>query len=545
MQRFWVVLLMIFGLATSGAAETLRVPEEYPTVRLALEAAAHGDTVQVAGGTVVREVYFRSHNIVLIGAPILGGQFRAFVARVNAAATGNRAAIVDSFMSAAAPFPFREEGLFCYFIYRGSAASVGVPGDFNGWNQNAPAMSRLADTNLWYREAVFESTARLDYKLVRNGSEWILDPHNPRTVPGGFGPNSELAMPEYVQPPEIVSDPGVPKGTLHDTLFTSSILGNTRRIRVYTPPGYESAPADSFPLMLFHDGLEYISLANAPTILDNLIAAGRIRPLIGIFVPPVDRNNEYAFSRRLLFEQFIADEVMPMVAQKFRIFRDPATHAMTGPSFGGLITTQICYNRPEVFGLAAPYSPSYWANGRTVFTSVAAGETRSLKFYLDWGTYEPSIMEDGRLMREVLRNKGYEVNWNEWYEGHSWGSWRAHLDEALEFFFSAGALGVEDPPVAPQAFQLDQNFPNPFNPETHLRFRIAGSGWVELQIFDLNGRRVRTLLQGQRAPGEYILTWDGRSDDGRQASSGVYFSVLRVHSPANVQTATGKMLLIR
>ena len=53
----------------------------------------------------------------------------------------------------------------------------------------------------FYKELSFESTARLDYKFVV-GSSWILDPRNPNKVKGGFGDNSELAMPQFVQPSE-------------------------------------------------------------------------------------------------------------------------------------------------------------------------------------------------------------------------------------------------------------------------------------------------------------------------------------------------------
>ena len=77
-------LLLILLVFTAGIfAATLRVPEDYPTARLALQAAANGDTVLISGGTVPRQVYFQGNNVVLIGQSILGEQVRNFVERVN------------------------------------------------------------------------------------------------------------------------------------------------------------------------------------------------------------------------------------------------------------------------------------------------------------------------------------------------------------------------------------------------------------------------------------------------------------------------------
>jgi enterochelin esterase family protein len=309
-------------------------------------------------------------------------------------------AIIDSFMNAAPSFPFIEENTIVYYIYQGGVGSVTVPGDANNWDTYAFPMTKLDGTIFWYREAIFESDARLDYKFVLNGNNWILDPLNPNTVSGGFGPNSELAMPDYVQPPEIEYYPNIPHGTLDTFPFTSDTLGNTRTIRVYTPPGYDSHPTYSYPVMLFHDGAEYLTLGSAVNILDYLLSENKMNPIIAVFVPPVNRDNEYAFNLTQQFESFIVDELMPHIDATYRTHTTPDKRAMVGLSFGGLITTQICYNNPNNFGLSAPYSPSYWAKNMEVFNSVLGGPTENIKWYLDWGSYEPGIMLNARLFRE-------------------------------------------------------------------------------------------------------------------------------------------------
>jgi enterochelin esterase family protein len=351
-------------------------------------------------GAVVSPANVFLDDFILVAAsgvdPIIGPQFGALFKRVAAAPEPARQAIADSFMAAISSFPFVEQRTIAYYLYRGTATTINVPGDANGWNTGAFPMTRIAGTNLWFRQAVFEPDARLDYQFFLNRSTAILDPLNPHQVNSGGGPNSELAMPDYVQPPEIEMYPNIPHGTLSNLTVSSRIPGNSRSIRVYTPPAYATAGSDSFPVVLFHDGFEYLNFGKANNVLDYLISENRIQPVIAVFVPPVQRSDEYAYNATSRFELFIVSEVMPFVDARYRTKRDPASRAMIGLSFGGLITTQICYNRPESFGLCGPYSPSYWAKGMEVFNHVVNGPKKDIKFYLDWGTYETGIAVNAR-----------------------------------------------------------------------------------------------------------------------------------------------------
>lgn len=462
--------------------------------------------------------------------PIIGPRFSAFLERVTSASNSFRQSVVDSFMTTISSFPFVEEKTIAYFLYQGNANSINVPGDANEWNTRAFPMVRIAGTNLWFRQAIFEPDARLDYKFFLNDSTWILDPLNPHLVSGGGGPNSELAMPDYVQPPEIEFYPNISHGTLRNTTISSTILGNARTILVYTPPSYATALNDSFPVMLFHDGWDYVTLGKANNVLDYLISKKRIQPVIAVFVPPVNRNDEYAFNLTSKFESFIVNELMPAIDAQYRTKRDPASRAMIGLSLSGLITTQICYNRPESFGLCASFSPSYWAKDMAVFNQVVIGRKKKVKFYLDWGKYEIIIMLNARAMRERLKALNYELNWNEWHEAHSWGSWRAHIDNALEYFFPGTPVSVEDNETVLRQFSLHQNYPNPFsqiprfagNPATTISYDLPKSAHVKLVVYNVLGREVRTLVDVRQTAGPHQITWNGKSDAGLNVASGVY-----------------------
>jgi hypothetical protein len=81
----------------------------------------------------------------------------------------------------------------------------------------------------------------------------------------------------------------------------------------------------------------------------------------------------------------------------------------------------------------------------------------------------------------------------------------------------------EEPAVKPSDFKLYQNYPNPFNPATTIKFKMPRAAKVTLQIFDSNGKRIRTLLTGNLPSGEHNITWDGTNDSGQRVSSGMYF----------------------
>ena len=88
---------------------------------------------------------------------------------------------------------------------------------------------------------------------------------------------------------------------------------------------------------------------------------------------------------------------------------------------------------------------------------------------------------------------------------------------------------------------LCQNYPNPFNARTRIRYQLPEADRAEVAIFDLTGRRVARLVDELLAGGEHPTSWDGTSDDGASAASGVYFCRLRTSS----SQLSVKLVLIR
>lgn len=98
----------------------------------------------------------------------------------------------------------------------------------------------------------------------------------------------------------------------------------------------------------------------------------------------------------------------------------------------------------------------------------------------------------------------------------------------------------------PKEFALMQNYPNPFNPSTTIKFALPVAGRVTLDVFNIVGQRVRTLVDGEYEAGYHALPWDGRSDAGQQLASGVYFYRLHVEGDAAARyQSIRKMLLLK
>jgi hypothetical protein len=96
-------------------------------------------------------------------------------------------------------------------------------------------------------------------------------------------------------------------------------------------------------------------------------------------------------------------------------------------------------------------------------------------------------------------------------------------------FISLGPDGVEGlGPDVPPAFALDNNYPNPFNPETNITCRLAGPGLLTVSVFDVLGRKVRVLMQERQEAGVVRLQWDGIDERGRGVAGGMYLLRMEV-----------------
>ena len=98
----------------------------------------------------------------------------------------------------------------------------------------------------------------------------------------------------------------------------------------------------------------------------------------------------------------------------------------------------------------------------------------------------------------------------------------------------------------PTSYQLSQNYPNPFNPSTNIKFSLPIQSTVKIVIYDLLGRKVKTLINDVRPVGVYAIRWSGENESNVNVSSGIYFySLYAVGADNKKYTNFKKMILLK
>ncbi len=366
----------------------------------------------------------------------------------QAAAQYARAYIADN----TGNFPIIEGNTAHFLLAAQPGARASVGGEWNGFDSSKAPMTYIGGGILHYAHD-FEPDARLDYLFFVSDPgtatlRSIRDPLNPRTGESGYGLRSELAMPGYQRPYVTTEQPGVQPGTLHEKSIARQAFEEQRPYTVYLPRNYNPL-REPYPSVYFHDGGDYITMGNAPVILDNLIAAGAIPPLVAVFVPPVERHVEYNCDSRYL--RFICDELVPEMQRTHNLIDDPANRAIIGPSLGGLISLYIAGQRPGLFGLVGAQSTvvecwdsSLPFDARAFFTNLPG---LPLRIHMVIGTYEDCFNTDdqgncmdlltpARQLCAVFEQCGYLHSYTEHHQGHSWGLWRDTLADALTYLMA-------------------------------------------------------------------------------------------------------------
>jgi len=124
-------------------------------------------------------------------------------------------------------------------------------------------------------------------------------------------------------------------------------------------------------------------------------------------------------------------------------------------------------------------------------------------------------------------------------------NWATTFDlyEFVEFSLqSSAAVALQDPAAVPEQLHLQQNYPNPFNPCTRIEFHLPQSEFVDLSVFDLAGRHVKTLIHSRLSSGLHQIEWDGTDAFGKPAANGIYFYRL---VDTKGETAVKKMSLVK
>jgi len=262
-------------------------------------------------------------------------------------------------------------------------------------------------------------------------------------------------METATQPPQL---------RLHKA-FKSAYLQDDRDVIVYVPPGYDEAPKQTYPVLYLHDGQNLFdgrtSFVKGRTWMvrehaDKAIAAGEVEPLVivGIYNTGDRRLAEYTHEYNWQmgggeadkYGDLLTRELMPWIADKYRVRRDRESTGLGGSSLGGLVSLYLGLRHPEVFGRLALLSPSVWWNHKSILGYLnehAPQIWERPRVWLDVGDHEGqrTLRDVEHLARRLKANgwhPGETMHFEKVHGGtHDEASWAGRVRQMLRFLFPA------------------------------------------------------------------------------------------------------------
>ena len=285
-----------------------------------------------------------------------------------------------------------------------------------------------------------------DYTFKVDGTD-MIDPSN-RWVKKWLTLVSMVEVPGT--PPLLTEFADVPHGTVRRMIYPSTSVGHSRPVVIYTPPGYESSAGVQYPLILLlhgygDDETAWTDVGRAHLIVDNLIAAGQIEPVL-IVMPyghpePIqlsERPDDYFQRNNDLYEKDITKDLLPYIEQRFNVRTDAAGRSIVGLSMGGghaLDTGLKNIDKFSSIGAFSAATPQLDAQALLQQYPALSGSepaANTLKhLWIPIGEKD-FLLERNDKFVEQLRTAGVKHDYIKTAGGHEWERWRDYLPEFLE-----------------------------------------------------------------------------------------------------------------
>lgn len=328
-------------------------------------------------------------------------------------------------------------------IYAPKALEVTVVGDF--LKEYKPLALTKNQQGVWsvlVRDLVPDVYT---YDFTVDGVK-TFDPKNPHYKEGENGLSNLFELPG--KEADYCAVKNVPHGKVEKVWFSSSVTKNIGRFHIYTPPGYEKLKDPLPVLYLQHGGgdndASWTTAGKANFILDNLLAEGKIKPMIvvmpmghpaaGFFMEPGVDTDPY-------YNQLFID-IMPYVESHYKASTKREDKAYAGLSMGGLQALNIALFTPEKFGYVLPLSTGYFpAQLKTIeekySTLLKNPEINTLKlFWIAMGGEKDIAYQNGKNVLALLDKYGIKYKANDYPAGHTFITWRHNLVEFAPLLFN-------------------------------------------------------------------------------------------------------------
>jgi enterochelin esterase family protein len=328
------------------------------------------------------------------------------------------------------------------------AEAVSLTGEFADGPQ---ALTKGAD-GVWSVTLGPVAPEIYEYEFTIDGMTFH-DPRNPAIKPNqGPAVVSSLLTVRGDEP--FFFDVGpVPHGTVAIRTYDSDVTGLARQIYVYTPPGYESGTERLPVLYLLHgaDGEDrsWTMLGRAHTILDNLMAAGRVAPMVVVMPYGYAYPWDAGVAGDKQQADFLADlrtELIPFIESNYRVSSDREFRALAGLSRGGSQTLNIGLRNLDLFSRLGVFSASGGSTPETVFADVAANATevnRQLDlFWIGMGVADGGY-ENAKKLSAFLTASTISHSFREIHGAHTWIVWRNFLNEMAPLLWPVSAAAQQ------------------------------------------------------------------------------------------------------
>jgi enterochelin esterase-like enzyme len=245
----------------------------------------------------------------------------------------------------------------------------------------------------------------------------------------------------------------VPHGTVTAISYTNH-LGAPKRMHIYLPPGYDQETTRRYPVLYLNHGggdddakwtnTDPNNGGHAHTILDNLIAEGKARPMI--IVMPNTRGlasaNPPPESEDDACTQEYVKDIIPYVDQRFRTHASREGRALAGLSMGGFVVMHTGLSRLDTFSELYVYSSGHFPDGlwkfeerfRALFEDVETNNRFRVPFYMAQGETDIALRNGQRVMA-IINQYGLRNFWVLSSGGHEWANWRRYLHQTTQIMF--------------------------------------------------------------------------------------------------------------
>jgi len=322
------------------------------------------------------------------------------------------------------------------------ATNLTVSGE---WPNGTMQMNR-DDGGLWTATVGPLEPDLYGYSFLVDGFR-TLDPSNRWLKPMRSPTTSVLDVP--ASQPMLHDFQSVPHGTVSLHEYQSKSLGRLRSLRVYTPPGYNQRARVKYPVLyLFHGSGDneatWTALGRAHLISDNLLAQGKVKPMIIVmtdghasFAQPAGTNADARLRNTAAFEQDLLEEVMPLVEANYRVKRDAANRGIVGLSMGGGQSLSIGLKHPELFAWVGGMSSSVYNPENTLASTLNNPTVANKQLRLLWFACGRAdfLLKNNLEFDRLLNTKGLVHEYHETEGNHSWPVWRRYLADFMPRLF--------------------------------------------------------------------------------------------------------------